>query len=380
VSLQIGYLLPIGARVGRAIPCPAKGFSAPIATGFGIVTLLIGIGLFGIFIVQTGGMSTISSLLSGRRPGQNDLFLNSTGYFYDGLVLAAPASLLLLSGAWWKGRRVSFLAIAGLAVGATLNLIDGNRLALLILFGPAVLLAYFMRNRRPGILALLVSAYVVMTAGIGFLRDVRGDPTGTPASRLSALGQSVVSPGQQFGALVLGSDNEMFDSLASELAMVPSTLPFQPGATLSDVAVRSVPRPLWPTKPLERNDAVVSALWPAHYAASRASPAFSILGPLYADSGWITVVIGMFLLGVSFAALWRYFQVHSRVLHVQIVYAMCLPLVLALLRGTLPDTLSYVPFTILPLLFVWAANSKPRSAAYLDLGRAGSRETVPVHE
>jgi hypothetical protein len=186
------------------------------------------------------------------------------------------------------------------------------------------------------------------------------------------LVQAVSDPGRQAEALILGADNEMFDSLASEVRIVPAILPFQHGATISDVAVRSVPRPFWPAKPLESNDAVVNALWPVHYAATRASPAFSILGPLYADSGWITVVAGMLIIGVALATLRQYFEAHRRALPANMVYAISLPLVVVLLRGTLPDTLSYVLFTIVPLLVLMRIAAPARSSETCSRSRATS--------
>jgi len=375
VSFQIGYLLPIGRRLARAAPAPTMDLRAGCATAFGVVTLLLGLGLFTVFIMQTGGLATIQSLLVGRQQSQNDLYLNSTGYFYRGLILAAPASLILLSVARSRNRPVILLgAIAGLSLVAYVSIIDGNRLTLLLLFAPPIILWYLMRDRRPGLLLLLLTGYFILTVGVGFLRDSRG--VSTSESRFGLLIQAVSNPGHQTEALILGADNEMFDALASEVLIVPSTLAFQHGATISDVAVRSVPRPVWPGKPLESGDAVVNALWPVHYAASRASPAFSILGPLYADSGWLTVVFGMLIIGVVLSSLWRYFQTHLGALPAKMIYAISLPLVVILLRGSLPDTLSYVLFTVVPLLVLMrVAGKSPQPPALRTFGQSLTLES-----
>src|SRR5207237_884840 len=120
--------------------------------------------------------------------------------------------------------------------------IGGNRLTLLLIFGPPVILWYLIRNRRPGFIFVILSTYLVLTVGIGFLRDTRSDPFGTLDSRVATLVQAIFDPGQQARALVLGADDEMFDSLANELVVLPTSLPFRHGATISDIAVRSVPR------------------------------------------------------------------------------------------------------------------------------------------
>lgn len=349
-SLQVGYFLPLGARLARWLPTPPQDLHEDSALAFALFILLFGVALFSIFLVQTGASATVSSLLAGRQPSQNSLYLSSTGYFYNGLILTAPASLILFSISHTKRRRALFVgAIAAMSLLAILGILAGNRLSLLVLFGPPILFWYLARNRRPRVLSALLASYLILTVGIGFLRDSRTQVIGSPDTRIATLAQSLLNPTGQAASLILGSDDEMFDSLASELAVVPSTLPFQHGATIVDIAIRSVPRPLWPEKPLERNDAVVTTLWPAHYASSRASPAFSILGPLYADSGWVTVVIGMLLVGVLLAALWWYFQACRTVPAIQMLYATSLPLVIVLLRGSIPDTLSYMLFTIVPL-------------------------------
>jgi hypothetical protein len=152
--------------------------------------------------------------------------------------------------------------------------------------------------------------------------------------------------------ILTGPDAEMFDSLANELIVVPDQLPFQHLATVTDIFVRAVPRPLWPDKPLEANDAVVATLWPMHYSQSRAGPAFSLIGPFYADSGMPTVMFGMFVVGIVFAMLWRWFQRYSNVVTAQLVYSMALPFVLILMRGTIPDTLARALFFVVPLLFL----------------------------
>lgn len=58
------------------------------------------------------------------------------------------------------------------------------------------------------------------------------------------------------------------------------------------------------------------------------------------------------MVGVILAALWQYFLLYDRSRSAQLLYAMCLPIVLIAWRATPSETLSVALFTIVPLLMV----------------------------
>jgi hypothetical protein len=348
IGFQVGYASAIGRRLTRLLPVPVVEVRVFRGVTFAIVAAVTGVALYGLFIAQSGGLSTFSSFFSGTDPSQDLTYVSSTGYFYRALLLTVSASMLLLGIALHENRRgLALLALAVVLPQFLLSFATGARATLLIVLGGAGILWFLAHDRRPrlwGVLAVIV----LLTLGIGFLREFRASDAAIRADALSGLLNVASSPVDQLNLTFNGADNEMFDSLTAELLVVPSHVPFAPGSTLIDVAIRAVPRPLWPAKPLERNDAIVQTLWPAHYAVQRASPAFSIIGPLYADSGQFGVFLGMFLFGICANAIWTYVQANRKRITAQVVYATALPLMVIFVRGSLPDTLSYVLFLTIP--------------------------------
>jgi len=289
-------------------------------------------------------------MLGGRRPEDNELFLQSTGYLYSGPLIWAASALLFYAVAVITRRRRYFLyfiiASAGFIAyyGA-----QGARSNLLVLFVALPVFWYLVKGRRPRLGTVLIVTVISLSL-FGGLRDIR--TSGEREDVATALTSSLMSPLNEAAEILSGADAEMFDSLTNELMIVPEKLPFRPGATVTDIFVRAVPRPLWPEKPLEANDAVVDTLWPVHYSLSRASPAFSLIGPFYADSGLPTVMLGMFLVGAVLAMVWRWFQDYSTSVMAQLVYSMVLPFVVILMRGSIPDTLSRALFVVGPLILL----------------------------
>jgi oligosaccharide repeat unit polymerase len=349
-GFQIGYVISNGRRLAQLLPTSLEGLRSRPAVQFALVLSLVGYALYAAFIAQSGGMATVTSILSGRDPTQNQTYLASTGYLYYGLFLTAPAALIVLGLALrYRRPALALLAVVIAAPPLTFALSGGERTTLLIFLGGGMLLLYLARQRRPGLLVALISL-IILTIGVSFLREFRNAGTVVREQGLNGIVSVASNPGSTLIVTFGSSDNEMFDSLANELLVVPSELPFAPGSTVGDVFIRAVPRPFWPTKPLERSDAVVNALWPAHYAVQRASAAFSIVGPLYADSGYIGVFVGMLVFGAAAKAIWAYFLQYQNRLTAQLIYASTLPLMVVFVRGTVPGTLSLALFVLAPLV------------------------------
>lgn len=347
---QLGYFYRPGATAwARRLPKPPPLRPQRVAMA-GWLYLLIGGLLFGTFLARQGGLGLLLILLEGRQQSNNDLFLGSTGYFYNGLLLWGASALIFFAIAVVTRRRRYWL----LFLAPTLCLIvfygvRGSRSQLLPLVLAVPVFWYLWKGRRPSARTLLLAA-LLGVAMMGALRELRtaGENRDFAATLLGAL----ISPVSEAADILGGADAEMFDALANELAVVPEKLPFQYGATVTDVLIRAVPRPLWPNKPLESNDVVVNTLWPEHYEKSRASPAFSVIGPFYADSGFFTVALGMFGIGWLLAVAWRWLQLHRTQLVAKLIYAMGLPFVVILMRGTIPDTLTRMLFLFVPVVFL----------------------------
>jgi hypothetical protein len=371
---QLGYFSPFGYIGARALPSPPvlRPRSASVAAW---VYFIIGGLLFLVFLKQSGSLGLLFVLMEGRQPSNNELFLGSTGYFYNGILMWGASALIFFAIAIVSKKRINWLWFALLT---TCLLIfygaRGSRSMMLPFILAIPLFWYLWRARRPRLRTLLLAGLVGLLL-IGWLREVR--TVGNNRDFVGSFEQVLTSPVTTILNIVGGADNDMFDSLANALLVVPEQVPFQHGATITDLLIRGVPRPLWPHKPLESNDAMVNALWPEHYAKSRASPAFSIIGPFYADSGLFTVALGMFLIGFILSMFWRWFQRHHSKPVAQLIYAMGLPFVIILMRGTIPGTLTRMLFLFVPLiLLIWVTRLRIYPAFLLRRGSAQPEKGV----
>ncbi|MBE3557384.1 MAG: O-antigen polysaccharide polymerase Wzy [Firmicutes bacterium] len=353
VCFEMGYFGTLGSVWARRLPKPPP-FQPERAAAAGWLYFFLGGALFSLFLATQGGVGILKSLLAGRQQSHNELFLSSTGYLYNGIAMWAATALIFFAVAWVGKRhayRIWFIfptAFLLMYYGAS-----GARSQLLPLALSIPVFWYLWKGKRPRLLVVIIVLLVGISL-LGWMRETRNADAVARQSAGQALITALISPVQQAEEIFTGSDAEMFDSMTNELLILPDQTSFQHGATITDVLVRMVPRPLWPNKPLESNDIFVSTLWPEHYAASRAAPAFSVIGVFYADSGYLTVALGMLLIGVLFSMLWHWLQLFKTEPIAQMIYAMGLPFAIILMRGTIPDTLSRMLFLFVPLLLlIW---------------------------
>ena len=348
VFFQIGYFIPIGYKLALRLPSPPI-FHRKNSLLSGFFYVLIGGFLFSLFLKSSGGFSVIWHLMKGRQLSDNAIFLSSTGYFFNGLLMWGASSLIFFALAIITRRRVYLFFF----IIPTLTLLvfygaRGSRSMILPLVLALPTFWYLSQDCRPSFKTIALTVLIGLSL-LGWMREVR--VAGDNRNFKDRLIQALSSPISETAEIISGADAEMFDALASALTVVPEQLAFQPCATITDILIRGVPRTLWTNKPLESNDALVKTLWPTHYRWSRAAPAFSVIGPFYADSGVLTVAIGMILISSIFSMTWQWLQRYKTFPIAQIVYSMWLPFVIILLRGTVPDTISRMLFLVIPLTF-----------------------------
>jgi hypothetical protein len=359
LCFQAGYFGPLRSVFVRYVPAPPPNFRPRRWLVSAWISAILGAALFWLFLSAGGGLSLFLFMLRGLQGGDSEFYLQSTGYFYLGpLLWMASAILFFALGLVRRMVRYhfySFLISVGFLVlyGA-----QGARSHLLV---PALALPvfwYLWKGRRPPVSRVLIFMLVGISL-LGWLRETR--VAGERGDVVAVLKTALISPVAEAARILTGPDAEMFDALADELRVVPERLPFQYGATATDLIVRAVPRPIWPNKPIEANSAVVNALWPERYSSSRSGPAFSLMGPLYADSGVPCVVIGMFVVGAFFGGLWEWFQRSRHLVNAQLLYCVTLPFVVILIRGTIADTAGRALFVVSPLLLAVAWGQRRRA-------------------
>lgn len=362
LAFQIGYYVSFARTWAKMLRRP-PAFSRKQAQIAAWLFLMFGGILFAFFLASGGGIALLFVLLKGRSSEDNAIFLNTTAYFNDGILMWAASALVFFALAVVYKRRMNYVWFLATVLPLIIYLgALGTRSDLLPLALSLPVFWYLWKGHRPSARLLLVTATVGIVL-IGWLGQIRTAGTSARAEMGTKLVEAFTSPAEQMGNILSGGDDEMFDSIANEMLVVPRQTGYRPGGTLMDLFIRAVPRPLWPDKPLETNDILVNTLWPAHYAASRASAAFSIIGPFYLDSGYIGVLIGMFFIGVVLATTWQWYLLHRRNLNVILIYSMGLPFVVILMRGTLPDTIARMLFMVVPLAVVmWISRMRTHTS------------------
>jgi len=375
VGFLIGYFASPGRRLAARLPAipdrPEMDKLIKWCLGLGALSFL----LFGLFLIQTGGLHMLRSLLGGRQTGQPEAYLSSTAYFYDGIFLAFPAGLVVVA----YGIRARRTLVAGLgAVMMAVPLIEvgptGVRSWLLPLFGSPFVLYYLWRQKRPSgrLLTGLVVVGIVAASFIGIARNAyyRQQLSGTAGIATFFLQHPVIVP----ALFILGPDTEMASLLSLEGQTVPSKIPYQHGAATGEVLVHPIPRLLWHQKPRPGDEILTQA----YFGNSRlrlVPRQYSPLADFYLDFGYPSVLLGMLLLGILARLHWDWFRLHLGSTAALVFFAATLPFWIVLLRGSIADTAGRLLFVIPPILIALYF-ARERHPSPVAVAAVGPRQTV----
>ena len=369
-AFQVGYFLRRSAAPLR--PSRAVEWDDPLVLRLAVAIGVLGTLLFAVFLLHSGVHQGISELIHGRGSGQAALYKSSSAYLYDGIYLLIPATLLLVGrlafGGDHRRRLTASLAWVFGALLVTRALASGGRTALLLLLGALLVFFFLRRGTRPRLawvaIVLLVSFLAVSV--IAAERHVGGGSI-TPV---------IEHPVHQLDVLLTGGDTSMASAFALETEIVPSRLDYRyGGATVGDLVIRPIPHQLWKNKPLAPEAALSQELWPGAYRAGLAHPVYSVMGTFYFDYGLAGVVVGMLLVGLGYGL------VRSRLLRARdpgllLVTAAVIPLLVAGLRDSFPDTVLHFVFVVLPLAIAVAIARRRASLEFENVG--GVRSDIPA--
>jgi O-antigen/teichoic acid export membrane protein len=359
LAFVIAYLSGIGGKVAsRLRPLPSLG-AIDTAVSFAACLVLLGLGLFALFIKQAGGSAVLVNLLTGRRGGEERYFLATSAYVYSAVALVVPAALLLIEAALRRSDKV--LLACGLAALLPMVVIagtTGTRSSLLPVVLAVGALVYLRKDSRPKAWAVLVFVFFIFTIGISFFGNARNaDPSGKRRA-WSVLAESVTRPDRAMSSTLQSGDTEMAPLMALLVSKVPSDLPYFDGRATGELLVHWVPRALWHAKP-RQGDEVFTRRLIIDRRISAAPRQYSPLANFYLDFGVVGVMVGMALLGVLGRTHYEYFSRHRRHSSTQLFYAASFPFWIVLLRGNITDTAGRLLFVLPPLLLgLWVARAR----------------------
>lgn len=376
-AFNLGYSSGLGRPLQEVFPIPATHFPPGRMAMSATAMSVIGVMLFSAFVLTSGGARALLIVLGGRGNAHASLTRHSTGYLYAGINLLLPATLIFF-GLWvstLKRQNLYFAALTGVPLFCYEASMGDRSEMLPLLFGLPVIY-YLWKGRRPRVSRLLVAS-IVMLIAFAFLREFRNvSVTGEHAVASTTL---LTDPAAALASTFTKDDSEMFDTFCNLISVVPSRLPFQPFGPFTDVAIRALPRVLFPDKPLESPDQLVVTLWPEHYKLSRASSAFSILGQYYLYGGVIGVAVGAFAMGALLRQTWIWLLRHRNNLNAILLYSFVPSFTVILWRGTVTDTLCRTIFTIIPLVIMQPMLRSLGTAPYTTRKTPGSRTATWVN-
>lgn len=368
VFFQIGYALPWAQRLALRIrPAPGR-WAVDTTVAFAIGVGLLAVALFGLFLKQSGGVQFLLEMLKGRNAAHESLYRSSSAYLYGAPQLIWPVSLLLFATGLAVRRPVivalSFVFLAALAVFAGGQ---GSRITLIpLLVAPAVY-SYLSRGRRPAPLAVALASYLVLTVGIAYFRETR---TATvQIDRAAELKHALFDPSFEVRELLLhGTDNDMFESLATATIVIPEKITPNPLDFAVRIIAKPIPSVLWKGKPGDPDERLNDTLFPGEQV--RASSSTGIVGSFFLAGSFPGVAVGMLLLGVLIRLPWDYWRRYPDTSVAQLFLCATLLLIPAVLRGGLSDTIVRLIFALGPLFVAVRVCRIPDAAAKRDVPMA----------
>jgi len=348
LALQIGYFSPFPSIFALVLPRLSGSFHARSAALYALCLAIVGLTAYSVFLLGQGGIHFLILMLAGRSKSVTEGMFASSGYLYGALGFLTPAAIIFL-GCWVRTRRPIYL-VATLISGAPQLVImgaQGSRSGMIGLLFAFPMVWFLSKNQRPSLIQIGIGAFILMAA-FGFIRTHRdADTHGKSTQTSSDLVDSALS-------IFQSDDDEMFDVTALEVLNVPRFIPYHHFGVITDIIVRAVPRQLYPNKRVDISTEFFQAMWPgrAHATHSRGGAAPSLIGDFYMDSGIITVVFWMVVLGGILRTSWNWFLSNQSSMNALLIYAVVPATTIGLLRATFAGSIAAGLFSALPLLIL----------------------------
>lgn len=365
--LYIGYASGAGAKAARSIRPLPEAWDARRSVRFAIRLLIVCAMLTGIFAL-TVGPGTLLKFYLGRTNTDYKTFLTVSGYVGLGPYLTIPASFILLY-AWGQLRTigVGILAVATLAIAFYVTVPRGDRTYILAITLPLLVAYYLRRGTRPSGLASLAAVFVAVL-GMNLFLAIRHVDRRANNGVVNSITETLTHPSAEIEEFIKGVDMSEFSVIELEYQATSreqNELEFHPGATVVSALGYWIPRKIYKNKPKAAGEYVAQYLFPIRPSAvgpaKRASFNAAMFGDLWADYGYVSIILGCALVGFAARTFWEYFLLYSRSEGLQIVYAATLPLLIIMLRNNMIDAIARSLFQVAPLVLCLIVCSRART-------------------
>jgi O-antigen/teichoic acid export membrane protein len=330
----------------------------------------LGVGLFLIFLGRSGSvLGSLSLLAHGRSPAVANLQEGTTQYLSASPVLLAIVATLVIVATAGRAMTAAERWLTGAAVLFPLGVfaLYGDRRFIIACFFTPLVAYYLSRNRRPSskrLLLILPVAFLIFatipTARSAGARHESGGLTGI-------FRHAAEKPAHVWHTFIAGPDTDMIAALAVEVQSLKHPDDFTyGGATIGDLAIAPIPSAVFPGKPMPASDRLLTKTFGGRCDPIRGlCPDFSAVGTFFQDL-WIPgVVLGMALLGIASAVLWRRLVAQPDDPYRQALAGCWLVFVPVILRAGFMPAFSWFLYFAVPLMLCMklvVAYSRHRSA------------------
>lgn len=262
-----------------------------------------------------------------------------SNYLLLSLNLLIPGTLLLFC-AWVNDRRGGVQVLLWILCAAGLFTTSGFRWRLVVLLVPMALLWFLARQRRP---RLAFMAAVV--AGILFIAGF----VGLTRSYGRGLDTSLIEDKQTADIFDAGfHEAHIFLTTGGLIEQTPERYPYVGLTPLINTATFFIPRQWFPSK--GTNDYISNAAWSLYGGPQAGGSALLNIAEYYLMFGWASLIGMSLALGVILRSLYNWFLLNRYDISAQVIYATatCF-LYVVISRGYLPQVVSLLAFTVLPL-------------------------------
>lgn len=353
------YHLPIGPALARISPSAPRSWSIPAVLA--LTPILIFFGLVAAIVTR--------NLADGAQDYESSIFHQ----FHFAMLVGAV--LLIVSGRYGPVVNRPLYPI-GLATGGIyllLWLFNGKRSHTLLCVLSCICAIYTSKQRRPGFLALAVTAVLgvlTVTVAIGWRGNMRYERNFSgfaqyiiefdPENMLANLNLKEEDEGETRPEL-MSKETEEYGGFLVMMAAVPALSSYDYGQSYLRVFSTYIPRFLWPTKPYYGRAEWVSA-WIAGSEFERdetfTGPAISILGATQLNGGAVATLVVLAVLAIALRWAYSYFLLYASTPWAQFWWSMSFWVAWLMVVNDDPMVWYYYiyGYTILPeviLLWVW---------------------------
>ncbi|MEO6349262.1 MAG: hypothetical protein ABIP53_01290, partial [Candidatus Limnocylindrales bacterium] len=226
--------------------------STSTAYEYGVIISLVGLGLFAVFLQQTGSVAAgLRLLAAGGSDALQDVNDASSEYLIAAPIAAACAAIvvILVAGRTLTSRGRWYAAIA-VMIPVLANFSGGTRRFIIPSIAIPIICHYLSVGRRPSARSvwIVITVSAITPSALPYVRTVGArDQNG---GLFAFLGESFAHPLKPLSDFITGPDTDMINGLSVEISTLQSSGNFAWGrATLGDLAIAPIPHVVYSGKP-----------------------------------------------------------------------------------------------------------------------------------